>query len=87
MLSEIKMGAELVSSFRHMVRVSCDGYEIRLMELFEALEKDRALVSRKSPSRSGGKLVREMKSLMSTINYEGSVSRKSRKGGKASSGC
>ncbi|KAB1207902.1 hypothetical protein CJ030_MR7G024264 [Morella rubra] len=79
----------MVSSFRKMVGVSCEGYEDKLMSLFEELEQNRELMCRKYPSRSEGKLVREMKGLLSSINYEeqASVSRTSRKGERATLGC
>lgn len=42
------------------------------MNLFKALEWDRALISRKSPCRFGGKMMRELKVLESNVNYDGS---------------
>ena len=44
---------EMVSSFRHMVGLSCMGREKELMNLFSALEKDRQRISSMSPCRSG----------------------------------
>ncbi|KAB1211177.1 HEAT repeat-containing protein 5B [Morella rubra] len=80
---------KMVSSFRNMVGVSCEGYENEMMNLFEALERDRIQVNRKTPSRSGGKMLRELKGLESTINYNGSVStsRRGRRGGRALDSC
>jgi hypothetical protein len=70
---------EMVTSFRHLVGVSCDGYEDDLMHLFAALEVERG------KGKSGGKLLRELKSLESSVNYDGSSSgsRRSRKVGRA----
>lgn len=74
----------MVNSFRHLVGVSYEGYEQKLVDLFKALEMDRARVCRQSFCKSGGKMVRELKGLVSTINYEGqasSTSKRNRKGG------
>ncbi|KAB1205831.1 hypothetical protein CJ030_MR7G027984 [Morella rubra] len=75
---------EMVSSFRHLVGVSCIGYESELLNLFAALELERGSGS-KSSGRSGGKLLRELKSLECSVNYNGSASgsRKNRKARRA----
>lgn len=75
--------SEMASSFRHLVGVSCDGYEFDLLNLFAALEMERGS-GNKSPGRSGGKLFRELKSLECSVNYDGnaSSSRKTRKVGR-----
>lgn len=59
------------------------------MNIFEALERDRVQVSKKTPSRSGGKMLRELKGLESNINYDGYVyaSRKGKKGGRDLNSC
>lgn len=64
----------MVSSFRHMVNVSYKGHAEELMDLFEPLERDRVQFCGKSPSRSGGKMMRELKGLESNINYDGFIS-------------
>lgn len=76
--------SEMVLSFRHLVGVSCDEYEADLMKLFTALEMERGMGS-KTPGRSGGKLVRELKSLECSVKYDGSTSgsRRGRKVGRA----
>lgn len=73
----------MVNSFRHLVGVYCEGYEQKLMDLFKALKMESARVCRQSLCKSGGKMVRELKGLVSTINYEGqaSTSKRNRKGG------
>lgn len=65
--------------------VSCDGYEKEFTDLFVALEKDRSHISTKTPRRSSGKMVRELKGLESSVNYDGkvAVSRKNRSKGRA----
>lgn len=75
---------EMLSSIRHLVGVSCDGHEEDLVTLFAALEKEKALGSRPL-GRSGGKMIRELKSLECSVNYDGSASssRRSRKVGRA----
>ena len=75
----------MVSSFRHMVGISCEGYESELLDLFVALERDRGSVGSLSPTRSGGKMMRELKGLKSSINYDGgdASSRRNSKGGRA----
>ncbi|KAB1227098.1 hypothetical protein CJ030_MR1G028219 [Morella rubra] len=74
----------MVSSFRHMVGLSCEGHEADLEDLFEALEKERGNWCPKTPCKTGSKLTRELKGLKSAINYEGKtyVSRKNRKDGR-----
>lgn len=71
---------EMVSLVRHMVGLSYVGREDELMKLFIALEKERMRIPPMSPSRSGGKLMRELKALKSSVNYDGKMttSRKSR---------
>lgn len=54
-----------------MVGLSCEGYEKDLMSLFAALERDREQSSLVTPRRKGGKLVRELKGLESSVNYDG----------------
>ncbi|KAB1220556.1 hypothetical protein CJ030_MR3G015809 [Morella rubra] len=78
-------GAGSGESSRHLVRVSCTGYETDLLNLFVALEMERGLGS-KSLGRSGGKLLRELKSLECSVNYNGNASgsRRSRKDPKGS---
>lgn len=68
-----------------MVGVSCEGYESELMDLFVALERDRGSFGNKTPSRLGGKMMRELKGLKSSINYDGVdfSSKQGRKGGRA----
>lgn len=65
--------------------VSCDGYEKEFTDLFVALEKDRSYISTKTPRRSSGKMVKELKGLESSFNYDGkvTVSRKNRSKGRA----
>lgn len=65
---------KMVSSIRHMVGVSCKGYEKELMDLFAALEKDRISLLTMTPSRLGGKMLKELKGLESIVNYDGNVS-------------
>lgn len=74
---------DMVSSFKDLVGLSCDGYENELMALFSILEKDRGNSGVVTPGKSSGKFLRELKGLKSSINYEGKKyeSRKSRKGG------
>jgi hypothetical protein len=75
---------DMVPSFRHLVGVSCEGHEKELRELFVALEKDRVQSSLKKPAKSGKKLVRELKGLNSSVNYEGSsIARKNKNEGRA----
>lgn len=50
---------DMVSTFKHMVGVSCEGYKDDLMSLFAALERDRGQCSLKTPCKKGGKLERE----------------------------
>lgn len=78
---------ELVSSFRHLVGISCVGHEEELMNVFAALEKERGNCCTKTPSKLGGKFVKELKGLKSSVNYDGKmyVSRKCRKDGRESS--
>ncbi|KAB1216497.1 hypothetical protein CJ030_MR4G023090 [Morella rubra] len=79
----------MVSSFSHMVGVSCEGYQSELLDLFVALERDRGSVGTITPHRSGGKMMRELKGLKSSINYDGGdvSSRRNRKCGRANLGC
>ncbi|KAB1224133.1 hypothetical protein CJ030_MR2G024431 [Morella rubra] len=75
---------EMLYFFRHLVAVSCDGHEEDLLTLFAALEKEKELGSRPL-GRSGGKMIRELKYLECSVNYDGSASssRRSRKVGRA----
>lgn len=50
----------MISSFRHLVGLSCDGYEKKADSSFCG--------SSKTPSRSGGKFLRELKGLKSSVN-------------------
>lgn len=72
-----------------MIELSCEGYANELMNIFEALERDRVQVSRKTPSILRGKMLRELKGLESNINYDGYVcaSKKGRKGGRNLNSC
>lgn len=74
----------MVSSFRHIVGLSREDYEKELMALFATLEKDKGQNCSKTPSKSGGKFLRELKGLESLVNYDGkaSVSRKYRRDGR-----
>lgn len=78
------MGFGYISSFRHFVRVSCEGHDFELLNLFAALEKERGQSGGKSVARSGGKMVRELKALKSSVNYDANVSssRRSKKLGR-----
>lgn len=84
MVEPSKWVLEMVSSFRHLVRVSYVGYEPDLMKLFAALEMERSSGS-KSLGRSESKMIRELKSLKCSVNYDGSASssKRSRKAGRA----
>lgn len=75
----------MVSSVRHLVGVSCEGHEEDLRALFVSLERDRVQSSSKKSRKSGGKLIRELKGLNSSVNYEGSssIARKSKNKGQA----
>ncbi|KAB1203635.1 hypothetical protein CJ030_MR8G000648 [Morella rubra] len=70
---------EMVSSFRNMVGLSCNGHESELMALLAALKKDRERSGLVTPSKSRGKFLTELKGLKSSVNYDGKkyVSRKS----------
>lgn len=74
----------MVSSFRQLVGVSCEGHEEELLSLFVALEKERNQNCSINSTKSGGKCLRELKGLNSSVNYEGKtyVLRKSRQGGR-----
>ncbi|KAB1222452.1 Ribulose-1,5 bisphosphate carboxylase/oxygenase large subunit N-methyltransferase, chloroplastic [Morella rubra] len=63
---------DMVASFRQLVGVSCEGHEADLVQLFAAFEKERG-TGGNTDVRSGGKLVRELKALESSVNYETNV--------------
>lgn len=65
--------------------LSCAGHETELMKLFIALEKERMRIPSVSSLRLGGKLMRELKGLETSVNYDGKMgtSRTSSCGGRA----
>jgi hypothetical protein len=65
---------DMVSSVGEMVGLSCGGQEEKMRELFAALERDRAPIRSKTSRKSGGRMIRELKGLKSSVNYEGSSS-------------
>lgn len=69
MVEPSKWVLEMVSSFRHLVGVSCVRYEPDLIKLFAALKMERSSGS-KSPGKSESKMIRELKSLKSSVNYD-----------------
>jgi hypothetical protein len=71
---------DMVSSVGQMVGLSCGGQEDKLRDLFAVLERDRMPLNSKKSRKSGGRLLRELKGLQSSVTYEGSssVSRKSK---------
>ncbi|KAB1206108.1 hypothetical protein CJ030_MR7G011661 [Morella rubra] len=85
-LSSLDWVLEMVSFFKDMVGLSCNGHESELMALFATLEKDRGNNGLVTSSKSGGKFLRELKGFKSSINYDGKqyVSRKSCKGRRVS---
>ncbi|KAB1206138.1 hypothetical protein CJ030_MR7G014283 [Morella rubra] len=75
----------MVSLFRHLVGLSCEGHEQELLRLFAALERDREQSCHKSPGGNDDKFSRELKGLVSSINYDGRTStvRQGRSEGRA----
>ena len=72
--------------FCHVVGISCDGMEEKLVELFTKIEATRAQVgvgkANDLSGRPGNRGTRELKRLVSSVNYDGTGGRSSRVTGK-----